>query len=47
MYTNVKLRRKQRTGQKQSAKESIIHMGGEGRIGNAASNLWGYMTGGF
>ena len=47
MYTNVKLRRKQRTGQKQSAKESFIHMGGEGRLGKAASNLWGYMTGGF
>ena len=47
MYTNVKLRRKQRTGQKQSVKESFIHMGGEGRLGKAASNLWGYMTGGF
>ena len=47
MYTNVKLRRKQRTGQKRSVNESFIHMGGEGRIGKAASNLWGYMTGGF
>lgn len=47
MYTNVKLRRKQRTGQKQSVKEAFIHMGGEGRLGKAASNLWGYMTGGF
>lgn len=47
MYTNVKIRRKQRTGQKRSVNESFIHMGGEGRIGKAASNLWGYMTGGF
>ena len=46
MYTNVKLRRKQRTGQKRSVNESFIHMGGKGRLGNAASNLWGYMTGG-
>lgn len=46
MYTNVKIRRKQRTGQKRSVNESVLHMGGDGRLGNAASNLWGYMTGG-
>ncbi len=45
MYTNVKIRRKQRTGQKRSVNESFIHMGGEGRLGNAASNLWKGMTG--
>lgn len=47
MYTNVKLRRKQRTGQKRSVNESFIHMGGEGRIGKAASNLWKGMSGWF
>ena len=47
MYTNVKLRRKQRTGQKQSVNESFIHMGGGGRLGNAASNLWKGMSGWF
>ena len=47
MYTNVKLRRKQRTGQKQSVNESVLHMGGGGRLGNAASNLWKGMSGWF
>jgi len=47
MYTNVKLRRKQRTGQKQSVKESFIHMGGEGRLGKAANNMWKGMSGWF
>ena len=41
MYTNVKLRRKQRTGQKQSVKESFIHMGGEGKIGDFFGHVFG------
>ena len=45
MYTNVKLRRKQRTGQKRSVNESFIHMGGKGEIGSKVSKFFGGMLG--
>lgn len=45
MYTNVKLRRKQRTGQKRSENESFIHMKGKGEIGSKVSKFFGGMLG--
>ena len=45
MYTNVKVRRKQRTGQKRSENESFIHMGGKGEIGSKVSKFFGGMLG--
>lgn len=45
MYTNVKLRRKQRTGQKRSVNESFIHMKGKGEIGSKVSKFFGGMLG--
>ena len=45
MYTNVKVRRKQRTGQKRSENESFIHMGGKGKIGSKVSKFFGGMLG--
>lgn len=45
MYTNVKTRRKQRTGQKRSENESFIHMKGKGEIGSKVSKFFGGMLG--
>lgn len=45
MYTNVKLRRKQRTGQKRSVNESVLHMGGKGEVGSKVSKFFGGMLG--
>lgn len=45
MYTNVKLRRKQRTGQKRSVNESVLHMGGQGEVGSKVSKFFGGMLG--
>lgn len=45
MYTNVKIRRKQRTGQKRSVNESVLHMGGQGEIGAGVRKFFGGMLG--
>ena len=47
MYTNVKLRRKQRTGQKRSENEAALHGMFGGKLGKAANNMWKGMSGWF
>ena len=47
MYTNVKLRRKQRTGQKRSENEAAMHGMFGGKLGKAANNMWKGMSGWF
>lgn len=41
MYTNVKLRRKQRTGQKRSENISLLHQGAKGRVRDFVGGMLG------
>lgn len=41
MYTNVKIRRKQRTGQKRSENISLLHQGAKGRVRDFVGGMLG------